>query len=185
MQDDAGVERRAHANSAQKFARKVCKIPEIRHAPRTKNCKHSASVRCAYCTASLRLDRVSIAFRSEKSARPASTSRKFCAKIARKVCKIPEIRHASRTKLACIRPACAAHAAQRRCALNERARNTFKSEKASVQCRGHANFAPNSREKIAKLPKNFGAPRARKLRELGQRCFANLRTSLQLFFESV
>ena len=144
MQDDAGVQRRAHAYSAQKFVRKVCKIPEIRHAPRTNKCKNSASVRCAYCTASLRVDRVSIAFSSEKSARPASKSRKFCAKITRKVCKISEIRHASRTKIACIRLACVAHAAQRRCALNYRVRNAFKSEKASVQCRGHANFAHNS-----------------------------------------
>ena len=83
---------------------------------------HSAGVRCAYFTTSLRVDRVSIAFRSEKE---------------------------------------------------------------SVQRRDHANFAPNSREKIAKFPKNFGGPRAQKVRELGQRCFANLRISLQLSAESV
>ena len=86
-----------------------------------KKCVHSASVRCAYFTASLRVDRVSIAFRSEKE---------------------------------------------------------------SVQRRDHANFAPNSRERIAKSPKNFGAPRAQKLRELGQRGCANRKTSSQLFSES-
>ena len=121
MQDNAGIERRAHANSAQKFARKVSKIPEIRHVSRTKNCKHSASVRRAYCTASLRLDRVSIAFRSEKE---------------------------------------------------------------SVQHWDHANFAPNSRERIAKFPKKFGAPRAQNFRGLGRRGCASLRISLQLFSES-
>ncbi len=36
-------------------------------------------------------------------------------------------------------------------------------------------------KKIAKIPKNFGAPRAQKLRELDQRGCANCRTSLQLF----
>ena len=60
----------------------------------------------------------------------------------------------------------------------------FRSEKESVQRRDHANFAPNSRERIAKFPKKFGAPRAQKLRELGQRGCANRRTSLQLFSES-
>ena len=86
-----------------------------------KICVHSASVRCAYFTTSLRVDRVSIACRSEKE---------------------------------------------------------------SVQRRDHANFARNSRERIAKFPKNFGAPRAENLRELGPRGCANLRISLQLCSES-
>ena len=59
-----------------------------------------------------------------------------------------------------------------------------RSEKESVQRRDHANFARNSRERIAKFPKNFGAPRAENLRELGPRGCANLRISLQLFSES-
>ena len=54
----------------------------------------------------------------------------------------------------------------------------------NIQRRDHANFAPNSRERIAKSPKKFGAPRAQKLRELGQRGCANRRTSLQLFLSS-
>ena len=53
-----------------------------------------------------------------------------------------------------------------------------------MQRRDHANFALNSREKIAKSPKNFGAPRAQNLREHSQRGCANRRTSLQLFSES-
>ena len=61
----------------------------------------------------------------------------------------------------------------------------FRSEKASVQRRNHTNFAPNSREKIAKFPKIFGAPRAEKLRELDQRGCAKRIISLQLFCESV
>ena len=58
-------------------------------------------------------------------------------------------------------------------------------KKANVQRRDHANFAPNSREKIANFRKIFGAPRAEKLREIGQRCCENRRISLQLFYESV
>ena len=46
-------------------------------------------------------------------------------------------------------------------------------------------FPPNSRERIAKFPKFFGAQRAQKLRELGQRGCAKRRTSLQLLSESV
>ena len=49
-----------------------------------KNCAHSASVRCAFFTTSLRVARVSIAFLSKKRKRPASGSRKFCAQLARK-----------------------------------------------------------------------------------------------------
>ena len=62
----------------------------------------------------------------------------------------------------------------------------FRSEKESVRRRDHTNFAPNSREKNLnfKFLKIFGAPRAQKLRELGQRGCANRRTSLQLFSES-
>ena len=37
-------------------------------------------------------------------------------------------------------------------------------KKANVQRRDHANFAPNSREKIANFPKIFGALRAQKMR---------------------
>ena len=105
----------------KKSREKFAKCPEIRHAPRTKNCVHSASVRCAYFTTSLRVYRVSIAFRFEKE---------------------------------------------------------------SVQRRDHANFAPNSRERSEKFLKKFGAPRAQKLRELGQHGCANRRSSLQLFLES-
>jgi len=35
--------------------------------------------------------------------------------------------------------------------------------------RDHAHCAPKSRERIAKFPKNFGAPRAQKLRALSMR----------------
>ena len=48
---------------------------------------------------SLRVDRVSIAFRSEERRRPASASRKFCAQLARKNCKFLEnYRRAARAK---------------------------------------------------------------------------------------
>tara|TARA_B100001142_G_scaffold3311_1_gene3439 strand:+ start:63 stop:440 length:378 start_codon:yes stop_codon:yes gene_type:complete len=55
---------------------------------------------------------------------------------------------------------------------------------SSVQRRDHADFAPNSRERIAKFPKKIGMPRAQKLREVGQRCCAKHRTSLRFFYET-
>ena len=55
----------------------------------------------------------------------------------------------------------------------------------SARRRDHANFAPNSRERIAKFPKIFGTPRAEKLHKFGQRDCTNCRTSLQLFCESM
>ena len=84
MQDNARVQRRDHAKFAQKFEKilqKIANLPEIRHAPRTKNCAHSSIVNCSYITTSLRLYRVSIAFRSEKDKRPASGSHKICAQL--------------------------------------------------------------------------------------------------------
>ena len=87
-------------------------------------------------------------------------------------------------RIACTRPACAAHTLKTSLRV-DRVSIAFRSEKESVQRRDHANFAPNSRERIATFPKNFGAPRAEKLRELGQRCCENRRISLQLFYESV
>ena len=82
------------------------------------------------------------------------------------------------------------HSASVRCAFFptslrvDRVSIAFGSKKESVQRRDHADFAPNSREKNAKSLQNFSAPRAQKLRELGQRGFANRRTSKQLFSES-
>ena len=61
----------------------------------------------------------------------------------------------------------------------------FRSEKESVQRRDQANFAPNSREKIAKFPQNVGTPRAQKVRELDQRGCTKRRTSLKYFCDSI
>ena len=71
------------------FARKNCEILGISasRAPK-KQCLNSASVRYVNQRTSSTLERVFSAFKCEKSASPASTSRKFCAKIARKNCKI-------------------------------------------------------------------------------------------------
>ena len=106
---------RDEANFAQHSREKIANFRKSGTPRAKKTCVHSASVRCACFTTSLRVDRVSIAVRSEKE---------------------------------------------------------------SVPRRDHANFAPNSRERIVKSPKNFGAPRAQKLRELDQRGCANCRTSL-------
>ena len=100
LQGKVRVQRRYHAKFAQKSGEKFAKIPEIRHAPRQKNCVHSAIVRCAHCTMSLRVDRVRVAFRSKKIKRLASGSRKFCAQLPRKNCKVPEnFRRAARTNV--------------------------------------------------------------------------------------
>ena len=66
-----------------------------------KNCVHSASVRCAYFTTSLRVDPSQQCMQIRKRKRPASGSRKFCAQLARKNCKVPEkFRRAARKELA-------------------------------------------------------------------------------------
>ena len=54
------------------------------------------------------LKRIGNAFKCEESARLASMSSKFCAKLARRIFK--EIRRAARAKIACTRPASATHA---------------------------------------------------------------------------
>ena len=53
-----------------KIWRKFCKIFGNSARPAQKNCMHSASVRCACCTTSLRVDRSRIASRFEKSQAP-------------------------------------------------------------------------------------------------------------------
>ena len=101
MQDNARVQRRDHANFAQKSCKKLQNFRKSGTPRAQKNCAHSSIVSCAYLTPSLRVDRVRIAFRSEKSKRPASGSRKFCAQLARKTCKFPEkFRSAARRKIA-------------------------------------------------------------------------------------
>jgi hypothetical protein len=111
----------------------------------------------------------------------------FAQKSREKFAKFPEIRHAPRTKTQCVHSASSSFAAHTfTTSLRvDRVSIAFRSEKERVQRRDHANFAPNSREKIAKSPKIFGAPRAQKLRELSQRGSTNRRTSLQLYRESV
>ena len=64
-------------------------------------------------------------------------------------------------KNAWTRPACAVHASRRRRELAESALHSDP-KKASVQRRNHTNFAPNSREKIAKLLEIRHAPRTKK-----------------------
>ena len=116
---------------------------------------------------------------------PADYLQFLCAKIGRKICKISgnSARPANKNRVQSAIARCAY------CTMSLRAHRVsiaFRSEKkAHVQRRDHANSAPNSRERIATFPKNFGAPRAEKLRELGQRCCENRRISLQLFYESV
>ena len=94
MQDKARVQRRDHAKFAQKSGEKFAKISEIQHAPRTKIAR--SQPRCAHCTTSLRVDRVSIASRSEKSRRPALASRKFVPNSRERIAKFPKIFGAAR-----------------------------------------------------------------------------------------
>ena len=109
---------------------------------------------------------------------------KFSAqKIARKIYKISE-NPARPAHKNCV------HSASVRCATLQNIADRVDrviiaciSEKESVQHRHHANFAPNSCEKIAESPENFGAPRTQKFRKLGQRGCEKRRRSLKLFSE--
>ena len=106
MHDCARVQRREHTKFAQKIRRNFAKFWKIRHGPRSKKCMRLASVRCANCTMSLRVDRVSIAFRPEKK---ESVERRNHANFApnsrEKNCKVFEKFGATRTKIARTRPA--------------------------------------------------------------------------------
>ena len=66
VQDNARVQRRDDANFAQKPREIFSKFPEIRHAPRTEIACTRPACALHYSTTSLRVDRVIIAFRSEK-----------------------------------------------------------------------------------------------------------------------
>ena len=80
-------------------------------------------------------------------------------------------------KIACTRPACAAHTSQRRRELIESVLRSDSKRKASS-----VGITQILSPELWKL---FGAPHAqKKLRELGQRGCAKRKTSLQLLFES-
>ena len=83
----------------------MAKFPEIRHAPRTKKCVHPSIVSCAYFTTSLRVDRVSIAFISEKNQRPASGSQKILRPTRAKELQSFRKFSARRAQKGCIDPA--------------------------------------------------------------------------------
>ena len=108
---------------------------------------------------------------------------KFCAKLARKNCKISG-NPARRAHKNCV------HSASNRCACCKtsaevfRIDNAFHYEKARVRRRDHANVAPKSRERIAKFLKKFGAPRAQKVSCTRLACAATRMTSSKLFTKS-
>ena len=94
MPSSAKKKARVQQSRARKFSvevarKKNCEILGISASrAHKKQCLNSASVRYVNQRTSSTLERVFSAFKCEKSASPASTSRKFCAKIARKNCKI-------------------------------------------------------------------------------------------------
>ena len=134
-----------------KLARRNCKISGNPARRAHKNCVHSASEGCA-CSINVAEDvRVDNAFRSEKNARSASRSRECCAKIARKKCKIFEnFQRAARTK-SCVHSACVRFNSHDIFDALHQVMSALTSEQTRVRRRDHANFAPKSREKIAKF----------------------------------
>ena len=141
-----------------------------------KNCVHPASVRYKYCTTSLRVGRVSIAFKSESYKRPASGSRNFCAQLARKFCieNFRKKKSARRAHKNCVKSASVvAQSAELRCSffLIRRAFECKITRESSVEMtqivrKTHAKILQNFRES--------GTPRAKKLHALGQRALCIL-----------
>ena len=99
------------------------------------------------------------------------------------IAKFPEIWRAARTKTACIWPASAAHALKNVAELDG-IEDAFRSEKARVRRRDHANVAPKSRERNVKFSKIFSAPRAQKVACTRLACDSILITSSTLFTKS-
>ena len=91
------------------FTMGSCSIPGSTRNPARpahKNCVHSASVRCAYSTTSLRVDRVIIAFRSEKESVRHRDHASFAPNSRERNFKVSEkFRRAARTKVSWTRPA--------------------------------------------------------------------------------
>ena len=89
MQANSRVQRRDDANLAQKSREKFAKFPEIRHASRIKKKMHAIGQRALHIRYNVSGNSSShhcIQIRKRK--RPASGSRKFCAQLARKNCKM-------------------------------------------------------------------------------------------------
>ena len=92
-------------------------------------------------SAAAALHRVRRASRCEKSARLASMSRNFCAKVARRNCKISG-NPARRAHKNCVHSASEGCACSINVAEDVRVDSAFRSEKARVRRRDHANVAP-------------------------------------------
>ena len=144
---------------------------------------HSACVRCNSPNILKAVHEVMTALASEQARVRRCDHANFAPKSREKITKFPEFRRAARTKSACIRPASAAHT-QRNVAEVHRVENAFRFEKARVQRREHANLAPKSREKVPKILKIFGAPRAQKIACTRPVCAATRLISWKLFTKS-
>ena len=113
------------------------------------------------------LDRVGRASKYEEVRVWRRCHANFAPNSREEIAKFLEIRRVARAKPACIRRASVVHS-QRNVAEVDRVKNAFHSEKTRVWRRDLTrkcsfNVAPNSRERIAKFLKIFGALRAQKI----------------------
>ena len=81
-----------------KIGRIFCKISGKPARPAHKNCMHSASVRCAHFTTSLRVDRVSIASRAEKAGVQRRDHANLCPTRAKELQIFLKFRRVARTE---------------------------------------------------------------------------------------
>ena len=118
--------------------------------------------------------RVGCAFKSEKSAHSASTSRKFCAEVARKKRKIFRI-SARRAHKICVHST-SVRSENRRMSLQLFTESEICSHRKmrASGVRDHANFAPNSCERIANFSE-FQRDFDTKMRAFGQRALRKLK----------
>ena len=112
-------------------------------------------------------------FTSENARVRRSRSRKICAKLVRKNCKIFRISARLRHKNACIRPACAAQTQERCCgpSMKQQCVQIRKGTRPTLRSR---NFSPKFHEKNANYFSNFGAPRTKKMRAFARRALLEL-----------
>ena len=148
----------------RKIARKICKISGNPARPAHRNCVHSASVRCAHSTTSLRGDRVSIAFRSEKESVQRRDHANFAPiELARKNWNL-----SFRKKVAAQRAQTLRELSQHGCANRRSSLQLFlesacvlMKDNARVQRRDDASCAQKPCESFAKFPEMWHAPRTK------------------------
>ena len=184
MQRSPSDARRSRKSSA-KVARNICKFPEILTRRAQRNCLKSASMRCVNRRTSPKLFTESaVRPNAKKCASGVDVTQILRQTRAKKLQNFWKSGAPRAQKLRALGRRSAAHALKN-VAEVYRVDNAFRSKKARVRRRDHANVAPKSRERNAKISKKkFSALRAQEVACTRPACAATRMTSSNLFTKS-